>query len=660
MNPEQTEAAKMPAMEEEPGEMDEDLETATFRNYPGADAMFAQDALLNDGIELEVQKFLDHGGTAKQALDILADSYEGIPDMITALVDWTELFQERGDILVEAIENVLKENEQTIVTNLDKEIIRMNKPPEFLNQLNSQTHWRHVINELGRRNKSSALFNLLARTSRLKDAGVDQEIMSAPQPYLDAISKEIQTLFLKQVIQEEDLQRFYRNLRHLCTFDENGTTIALRLFANLSQTTKDSFARGIYRRASQEIREEAVKVMQNVSGVPAQTAVQFIERLAIVLECIAAKAPVKKEILDALVGLLQRDRIAGRRHDAEVNVLNQTFKGILGESFSDKGEQMSDGQENSLTIAQFSKEEAHKREVLIGMLCHAEIYNAMILALFTKEKRAYVPNTNEVDIKRRKCLCLLLSYAGVFLSLEPGKFAEMLQNAEALQELRNKTKDLRTRLDQVVEVVEILTPGCPRFKFKGKSVAVLLEQLEDPVIASGLLAWAREGLFGGNDQRTLLVTTPKHLAYIEGVAEKHVALRKEVLDILHAGFMRHYDSLDVLDAEKLRDMYIRSMVSMVPLFMASQIVEMFQNYYAESLSVDLTHLRRFVKGLLSLVEPPYSVGFAKLVLNLLNHPRMKEATLGETETSNMIISFRNDARRMGIEIAENPAVMNES
>lgn len=650
-----------PAMTEEPGEMEEDIVDTAHLSYPGAAAMIANDAILNGGIEGEVQKFLEHGGTATQAVEVLADSYEGVPDMIAALVDWTELFREQNDILVHAIEVVLKENEQTIVANLDREMAKLSKPPEFLQQLNSQPRWRKVINDLGRRNKSSALFNWLARTSRLEDAGVDQGIMASPQPFLNAISTEVETLFNKGNLEEKDIETFYKNLRNMCTYDENGTAVAIRLFANLSQMTKDPFARGIYRRASQEIRSEAVKVMQSVSGVPQATAVQFIERLAIVIECVAAKAPVKKDILDAIIGLLQHERIAGRRHDSDVNVLNQTFKGLLGESFSDRGDQMSDGADNSLTIPQFSDEEAHKREVLVGMLCHAEIFNAMVLALFTKAKRAYVPNTNEVDVSRRKCLCLLLSYAGTNLALEPGKFALMLQDVEALQGLRRKTEELRMRLEKVMGVVEVLIPGCPRFKFKGKPVAILLEQIDDPVVATGLLAWAREGLRGGADQRTLLVTTPKHLAFIEGVAQTHVALRKEALDILHEGFMRRYESLDVLDAEKLRDMYIMSMVSMVPLFMASQVVRMFQNHYAGNFTVDLTHLRRFMKGLLSLVEPPYSPTFARLVLNLVNHPRMEEATLGETETSNLIITFRNDCRRMGIDRLESPtAVMNES
>lgn len=43
-------------------------------------------------------------------------------------------------------------------------------------------------------------------------------------------------------------------------------------------------------------------------------------------------------------------------------------------------------------------------------------------------------------------------------------------------------------------------------------------------------------------------------------------MRDQTLGILHVRFSRKYANLSVLDAEKLRDMYLESLVPMVPMY----------------------------------------------------------------------------------------------
>lgn len=622
---------------------------------PGASALQQADSLLNEGIESEIEKFLSAGGTQRQAFDLMVGSYDGVPDAITQLVRWTPILRRTESILDNALEQVLKEHQQSVVSRVDQEMVLMDQAPEFLYELNSSTRWRPVVARLGNQNRGSALFNFLARTARLKDAGVDTAVMSAPAPFLNAISEEVSRLMARPRLSESDLVSFYRRIRSLSTFDESCTAIAIRLFASLAQRANDPFTRRLYRRAAQEIRAEAVRVMENVAGVPRATALQFVQRLAIVLECVAAGSPVKKEVLDALVALLSRERVASRRYDSEVMVLNQAFRGLLGEPTDDDiqlidGGNADDSPSRVPTIGQLSQEEAAKREVLVGMLCHAEVFRALIHSLFTHAGRSYVGVQSRVDTNRRHCLCLLLSYAGVFLSLQGDEIVQRLQDSEALKTMREKSAALRNRLERVAIVCEDLKPGCPRFKFKGKPVQSLVEGLDDAVVATGLLEWAREGLHGGPDQRTLLVTTPKHLAFVEGVAEKHASLRVKALDILHAGFSRKYSvNLDVLDAEKLRDMFLQSMVSMIPLFMGPAVVEMFMKHYVPDVGVDNAHLRRFVEGLLQLIAPPYQRTFAAAVLRLVNHPRVIEAVAKEMKVENLVISFRSEVSSMNID-----------
>lgn len=616
------------------------------KTLPGAAFMMQGDAILSPQVEEHIKKFLDAGGTEIEAFEMLSDKYDGVPDMIATITSWTPIVEPQGKSMLEqALEDILEENQSSIVSRVDTAMLTMERPPEFLRELNESPRWAPVVERIGRKHRNSALFNFLTRSARLKQAGISHEVVSAPAPFLNALSDSVATLLKKKTLMPDDVNRFFVHVRSLAAYDEGCVAIAGRLFAELGRLAEDKWTRGLYRRAAQEIRSEAVKAMESATTVQPTAAVQYVQRLAIVLDSVAANRPVEKKLLDALVAILSPQRIANRNYDSECNLVKKFYYDLLGEGNSNDNAVIIDPDDDAMNVGAtgFSEEEAVRREVLISVLCQYEVFHTLVKSIFTLKNRAFKPHSNHVDENRRNTLCLLLSYAGIMVQTPHEQIVSVLMDGEKLKEMRLKSLKLRSMLRDVAVVCEDLKPGCPRFKFKGKPVRTLVEALDDIVICSGLLEWAREGLTGGDDERTLLVTTPKHLAFVEGIAEKHRPLRERALDILHDGFGRKYGTLDVLDAEKLKDMYLSSMISFVPLFMGPIMVDMFHRSYASDFSVDETHLRRFVKGLLQLVGPPYGEQFVSSVNKLLDHKRVSDSCEKEAATMRLINQFRTDA-----------------
>jgi len=625
-----------------------------FSNIPGAFALQQPDAILTTAVDAELDKFLSSGGTPVDAFDLLCDSYEGVPDMISTVESWAPIVNSAANglaaaplgtgFLEKALEEVLEDNQTAIVEKVDTHMHSSEKAPEFLHELYANPRWASVIRRIGDKHRSSALFNFLARAARLKDAGIAHDVVEAPHKFLNALSEAVSLLFQKSEISRKDLDTFYAQIRSLAAYDEACAVISMRLFSSLSRETIDPFTRGLFRRTAQEIRSESIRAMQSVAGIPDNVALQFVQRLAIVLESVAAKSPVPKKLLDALVGILSPDRVAQRSFASEVALINENFEGLFDEAGPKKpaGEETDD-----ITMADFqgmAPEEAARREVLLGTLCHTEVFHALLGSLFTHKERAYkmMNGTRVTDERRRDCLALLLSYSGTILKLPSDEVLAALQDKTALKKLRDDCTVLRKKMRDVAMVCEQLTPGCARFMFKGQNVKTLVDNLDDPIIAAGLIGWCKEGLRGGEDERTLLVTSPKHLAFLEGISEKHKRLRDQALDILNEGFGRNYSKLNVLDAERLRDMFMESLCAMIPMYEGPAVLELFLRNYVHDQSVDDSHLRKFVKELLRMIKPPYSKDFSQGVVNLLSNKRIKDSIRLDTEAQSLMGKFWAD------------------
>lgn len=602
----------------------------------------ALDAILSDDIDQQLSTYLGTHDDPKEAADKLQESYEGIPDMIRALVEWSNLYTDGNANLQQAVETVLLEHEQTIIPRLDEALATTERSLPVVTEITASKRWNNVVSSMAARNKESTLHNLLTRETRLSQAGINQDVLATPETFIDAIKAQFTKLFAEdKPVTDEELLNLYNRVSALCTYDECSTIMSLRMFNLLSRDAETPFMRGLYRRIGQEVRKEAVRVMTAANILSENMARHYITRLAFVTDCVVANVTMRKPVVDSLLSLFGgNDRSIRRRYETETKILRSVYGGLLG----DLGLREGDG-EVVEAIEEFHCS-VEEKVVLIKMLCHVEVFEDLVKALFSHKHRTNLDGNP--DIPKRDCLCLLLAYAGVFICKDDREVPEMLADEMAKGTLRTEIKDSFEHIRKVAAVCEELKPGCPLFAMKGRPIDVLLEGVKSPLIARGVLMWAQEGLEGGSEVRALLVTAPTHLAFLEAIAEKHPVLQGDVLEVIRSAFMRDYSDLDIVQAEELRDMFTKTITGLVRIQMAPQIVHMFQTSWADNERVDLAHLRHFVNGLLEVISPPFSRVFATNVVELLKNARVAAAIDRDAGIRSKVSKFREEVQKMSI------------
>lgn len=592
------------------------------------------DSILSETIEQNLSNYMATNENFKPAIELLMDNYEGYPDMIRCLIQWANSYTDGEKNLEKAVEAVLLDHEQTIIPRLDEALATSESALPVISTLTASGRWNPVVSAMAARNKESTLHNLLTRETRLSKAGITHDVLASPKTFVDAICQQISEVIGNgKPVSESELCELYKRIATMSTYDETTTITALRLLNLLAREAPDPITRGLLRRISQEVRKEAVNVMSSTGIVPEHTARQYIIRLAVLSDCVANNVTMRGQVIDALLGLLAGDRGIRRRYEAEIQVLRGVYGVLLGDlSLGRDDEVIETGTELQCDVAE--------KIVLIRALCHFEVFEDILKSLFSYEHRTYIDG--KPDEGKRKCLALLLAYAGVFIPIDELELSDMLSDDMTKQRLRQEVGTLVDEIENVVEICEDLKPGCPRFKIKGKPVGDLLKALENPLLARGILMWAREGLQGGRDTRALMVTAPRHLAFLEAIAQKHKVLQGDVLDIIRAAFMREYSELDINQQEELRSKFMNSVTGMIRIQMGVQIINVFLTSWADNPRVDRSHLRHFVTGLLKTISPPYSAEFAEHVRRLLENERVKSAVSSDTVVGKLVIEFKKE------------------
>lgn len=598
------------------------------------------DSILSDTVEQDLGHYMDHHENHKPALDLLMDNYEGFPDMIRALIDWANIYTDGEGNLEQAVEAVLLEHEPTIIPKLDEVLTTTKRTLPVISKITASDRWNPVVSAMAARNKESTLHNLFTREARLSKAGITQNVLTSPKTFVQTICQQISDVLGDgKPVSETDLLELYKRVATMSTYDECTTITALRVLNLLARETSDLMTRALYHRISQEIRKEAINVMTSTSIVPGHVARQYIIRLVILTDCVTNNVSMRGQVVDALLGLLGGDKGIKRRYEAETLALQNVYGALIGDL------ELGDEDEVVETVAELDCS-LEEKVVLIKMLCHYEVFDDVLKALFSHEHRTYLDGNP--DEAKRKCLSMLLAYAGVFIAIDELELPSMLLDDHEKERLRGEVKQLYSQIVTAATVCEDLKPGCPRFKIKGKSVETLLDALKHPLLAHGILMWAREGLQGGSDLRALMVTAPRHLAFLEAIAQHHEVLRGQVLEIIRNAFMREYPELDVNQQEELRGKFMRSITGMVRIQMGPQIVDMFLKSYVDDLKVDKSHLRHFVSGLLGTISPPYSPQFAKNVLELLSNERVASAVGKDENVTRLVHSFKEQVGQVGV------------
>lgn len=609
---------------------------------PSLEPFEAEDALLFPNLRSILDTYLDANGTLPAACEALSQSYVGQHEMIRLLINWMESYGGGAASFDKAVESVLLSHEQALVAGLEDTLTSPESQP-ILSGIAASPRWNPVVSAMAARHRGSMLHSMLARENRLLLAGMGQQIVKTPEGFIEALSGLVYKAFADvPSLSDKELTALYKRIAAMCTYDECSTLLALRHFSDLARLAEDRVMRGLYKRIGQEVRKEVVKVLCAGSVLSEAAARQYGMRLALVVQNSAANVRPHRNVIEALMGILTH-RPNGTPFDAEIKVLMEVYGCAIIEDLGIED----DGDVDMLNgRKRYSIEE---KVLLIQWLCMMEVFDGIMKALFSHKHRTYL-DSRLPDVDKRRCLCLLLAYSAVFIEKEDNEIEEMLRSTNAQGKSLGSAAVRKQfgKVGLVASVCEELYPGCQSYRIKGKSVEVLLSGVQDKVLVRGVLMWAQEGLRGGCDPRALLKTAPKHLAFLQAIAQDHAVLRGEVLQSFREAFDREYTEMVVTQVEDMRELFMKRITELVRVQMGSDIVQVFLESWVDNERVDDSHVKNFVSELLSSISPPYADSFVRNVLRLLRHKRVVSSIVKDDKVSKMVISFQKNAYDLGM------------
>lgn len=601
------------------------------------DPLQGSDSVFSDTVKRDSATYMNNLEIHRPALDLLMDNYGGLPDMIQALVGRANNYIEGKKNLKQAVKNVLLEHEATIVPKLDEALVTTKRSLPVVSDITSSNRWNQVVSAMAARNKKSTLHNLLTKETRLSQAGTTQNVVSPSETFVQAKCQQISDVLANgKPVSETDLLELYECVAIISPNDDCIFMTALRALDQLSREALDHITRTLYRRLSQEVRREAINVVASISIVPEHVERQYIIRLPIFTDFVADNVSMRSQAADALLGVLSRDMSVKRRYEAETLALRNVYGALTGDF------ERSTEDEAVETVVEFDCS-VEEKMVLNKPLCHCEVFQDALTSLCSHEHRTYVKG--KPDEGKRKCLSILLAYAGVFIAIGELDFPESLSNEHEKESLRYEVKNICGRMKIIAKICGDLKPGCPEFKTKRKPAEILLSAVKHSLLEHGVLIWTREGLQEGSDLKALLATTPRHFPFLVAIAKHCEFLRGQVLKCTRQAFMREYSGLDIIQQEELRGKLMKSIMGMVRVQMGPLIVDMFPKKYFGELRVDRNHFQYILSGLSEAMSPFYSPQFAENVLTLLSSERIASAVNNDGNVNRLVRTFKEQLLR---------------
>ena len=596
-----------------------------------------EDEIMTKDVVSLINEHVANGGTFDEACKALATHYEGHQIAINLVIQWVNDLSGNGmEFYENALEHVFKEKDQSLVDALDKNISKKDQVQDAIRAVVSDPKWGPTVKEFTDKFPTSVFSNTYHREIRLMEAGILHAHVRTPQQFLGYISDACMEIFKpNENASEADLEKFFKRVATMSTYDESTTAIALSLFQQLSRRSEDPLVSGVYKKAEQVVVDEAIKVIVASGNASEYKARETVVRLVLHIEFAALNMSVEKDILDALFKLLAPNR-HHEKLEGEVKIIRGAYGSLLG-TFS-KQESSQTQEEEMLDRLAADVDQTWTNTVRIAILCQVWVMDDLIRALFTNAHRAAIENRVSNSLKR-KCLSLLLAYATMFMDYEPEDIFAMLSSREEIIKLRAELRPQMQLIDGLASKCESLYPGCPLFMIREAPISALVNACEDKILARGVCIWATEQLSGDENQRSLLLLTKTHLGFLEKIVTHHRMLRPMVINAIWKAFIRDYDDLEITEIESLRDTYIKSLTSMVKIGMGCELSDAMRRLWAEDTRVDMSHLRRFVVGMLECIKPPYSKEFAETVTELLRHERVILAIEKDKKAISLSMAF---------------------
>lgn len=197
---------------------------------------------------------------------------------------------------------------------------------------------------------------------------------------------------------------------------------------------------------------------------------------------------------------------------------------------------------------------------------------------------------------------------------------------------RQVNRDDLKPTQQAIEKVHNICQGGKSCMELIAEINTLYQCIRFPVVSVGLVRWVECIVKEPSYFKLSTESTPTHLALLDEVVSIHHLLHSRVLNLLVELFEAEFQDLEILEQLELRKMLLDRMVNLLSRGCVLPVMKYIKNCYTKG-DTDISLIRYFVREVLEIVAPPYTVEFVQLFLPLVEN---------EDITGTMRINTDND------------------
>ncbi|KAK4293552.1 hypothetical protein Pmani_017691 [Petrolisthes manimaculis] len=199
-----------------------------------------------------------------------------------------------------------------------------------------------------------------------------------------------------------------------------------------------------------------------------------------------------------------------------------------------------------------------------------------------------------------------------------GYSASVYENPKKGNRARQVIRDDLKPTQQAIEKVHNICQG-------GKSAMELIAEINTlyqcirfPVVSVGLVRWIECVVNEPSYFKLCTESTPTHLALLDEVVSIHPLLHQRVLALLVGLFESEFQDLEILVQLELRKMLLDRMVNLLSRGCVLPVMKYIKNCSTKG-DTDISLIRYFVREVLEIIAPPYTVEFVQLFLPLVEN-----------------------------------------
>ncbi|CAL4099727.1 unnamed protein product, partial [Meganyctiphanes norvegica] len=183
---------------------------------------------------------------------------------------------------------------------------------------------------------------------------------------------------------------------------------------------------------------------------------------------------------------------------------------------------------------------------------------------------------------------------------------------------RQVNRDDLKPTQQAIEKVHNICQGGKSAMELIAEISTLYQCIRFPVVSVGLVRWIECVVNEPSYFKLCTESTPTHLALLDEVVSIHHLLHQRVLTLLIELFESEQSDLEILVQLELRKMLLDRMVNLLSRGCVLPVMKYIKVCFTKG-DTDISLIRYFVREVLEIISPPYTVEFVQLFLPLVEN-----------------------------------------